>query len=1711
MSESTFSNMSLHSQIVSAVASGNRDLLITIATSGVDPNYVLDERGSPLIHIACKLGHLNIVRTLVEVYHCNPDTINPVGATPWHIACENGHISILRYLLNVTHTQFEIAFTCVDANGQNLLYKACYSGCVIMVRFVYGVAITKRMLKACWYYDNARITELITKTQSSIPYDTDISAALLVAIRNNHKDILRVLFEEFYPYFGSQIKHNGPHLLLTASKLGLTDLVIYLTRICGIKPTESAYGSQLETCVLQVARSSAHIGTQKKEMFSNSDSALHAAARCGNIELIKMFLDSLNLTNNPHAVNEQGDSVLHAACISGNLMLVQYLVENCQLDIDAKNNSSDTPLHLASSWGFLPLVKYLAGRGCNINAVNCRGNSPLHLALMFNHLEVSNFLLGSMNCDINVQTNDGETALHIACSMNPDVIHDLLKNANLKSQNVSDKYGDTPLFNACRIKNIEVVKVMIESGCDPLFVNGITKETPVHVACRTQQLKVVEILLSKHSGEFPNLNNFGESLLHIACMNEDIAMVHYIIDKHRCSPSIKDSNEKTPLHYSCTRNDTEISRLLLANCLRDGVDSSGDTPLHNVFHAGFVNPELVIMLLDSDFNILRSQNKQGFTPLHNLCLFQHCNILQLLIRTVPDNKLREACSLTTIKGDTLIHMAAKANAKDVIKLLKDKNFVNPKQLNDELDTALHIACELGCEEAAIYLCAIGCDPVQMNIEGMTPVAYAICNQHYKLSLLLTKHYQPQNAVVRSPIGELKNSRDRIFKLRSQRNSQITRAIFNHYFDHLPRRDYNIYKLDPNDTIEIPVLHLMLILTQMYEYDGSSILRMIQKNEFFIQNVSDSYGNTIFHLLPYWEIDNSIREFVLAMFLKGEHPNVNQRDKIGGNTSLHIACRSDNYSLAKILLNSHADFALSLREKNSYGKTPLHYVQDRYVINYFISLGADPRDAYDSELVKEILNSSNKHPLKPTVGVIVVGNSSVGKTTLIAAIKSDSEVIADSSLVDNVDGPTAGVVETVIESEYMGRIKFFDFAGQPQFESSHSALLNSLAEVSASFNSPPLLFVVVINICLDAIMKQLQRWLSFIMECPSRIQRHVLILCSHSDCLHSDRSKKLQLIKREMDSHSTDPDCISFVSDPILLDCRRIGTSELKQLKMILKENSSKLEKCTELDNRCHILFAKLLEWFQDSPVRVRQLLKKVRQMNEFVCEVALPESVNILVELLENLHTRQHILLFKHGQDTCNYWILTSTAQRQLFEEVNGVLFAPDNFKKQLVSKSNVGILPFSIIKQCFPERKSDIIEEFLVYSEFCEKIKDKETLNLIQGVTQPPSHDCTPTDDYYFFPGLIMSGRPDGVWNLQESACYSYSCGWCLQCTQKKVFPSRFMHVLLLRVTFTFALAMSNKSSEIPLMRKCALWKNGIKWSTTSGVEVLVEFLDEMSVLLVLIRCLKGQELESVRIRSSVLKKIWETKHDISPRVNVNEFVVNSPDLCTSYPSIEEKSKVNVIDVAQSVVENSPCVLDCNFRPISLDTLLYFEPYSHLGKEHSKDLFSNEKANEEIPSTTLLDMSKSLHSVCKHIITVLQIPIIELGYQKEQLDNPVMYLHHIFELWREREMPASFQVLRSKLNEFSIFFGRNPQVGNIEYVKLFMLCVQLQLYCITVVMNCCTFFLSLLPKRYCSTGRVLDMINTRHWLLSVCSYTTSCSYNLWQQRNMCLTIKETC
>ena len=114
-----------HSQLLSSITFGDRNLLVKTASSGVNPSNVLDENGDSLLHLASKRGHLDIVRTLVEVYHCNPDLVNSNCATPWHIACQNCHISVLPYLLSMTSAQVDHILRYSDNEGESLLHKAC--------------------------------------------------------------------------------------------------------------------------------------------------------------------------------------------------------------------------------------------------------------------------------------------------------------------------------------------------------------------------------------------------------------------------------------------------------------------------------------------------------------------------------------------------------------------------------------------------------------------------------------------------------------------------------------------------------------------------------------------------------------------------------------------------------------------------------------------------------------------------------------------------------------------------------------------------------------------------------------------------------------------------------------------------------------------------------------------------------------------------------------------------------------------------------------------------------------------------------------------------------------------------------------------------------------------------------------------------------------------------------------------------------------------------------------------------------------------------------------------------------------------------------------------------------------------------------------------------------------------------------------------------
>ena len=214
----------------------------------------------------------------------------------------------------------------------------------------------------------------------------------------------------------------------------------------------------------------------------------------------------------------------------------------------------------------------------------------------------------------------------------------------------------------------------------------------------------------------------------------------------------------------------------------------------------------------------------------------------------------------------------------------------------------------------------------------------------------------------------------------------------------------------------------------------------------------------------------------------------------GYTALHLACKADNPTRVNILLSeAHCDPNV----KSNNEEVPLQMTTNPEIINDLIRHGAKTSIMYAS-----YQNSlgTNK-PVQPPVKVFIVGNPSVGKSTLTAALKRRITGIFSRIFfgkVTGIDQKTVGIVPHDVENDSLGRITLYDFAGHREFYSGHAALLQT------AIQSTPPIFLLVINLCEagDEIFKNILYWISFLEnQCASvSCKPHIILVGSHADNL-----------------------------------------------------------------------------------------------------------------------------------------------------------------------------------------------------------------------------------------------------------------------------------------------------------------------------------------------------------------------------------------------------------------------------------------------------------------------------------------------------------------------------------------------------------------------------------------------------------------------------------
>ncbi|KAI9462203.1 ankyrin repeat-containing domain protein [Boletus coccyginus] len=646
---------------------------------------------------------LKVVKLLVDS-GSDPLDANPSGKTPLHIAVEQGHTYTARYLLTFGACLPPDLLVTSDHEWSRwgtapMIRFLVENGVDILAHASNGDSVLHIMLKSLYWRDDwaLEIVKLL------VNYGCDPLQA-----NSCGNTPLHIAVERGYTYTAQYLLTFGarlpPDLLVTldhkwpVSRWGTAPMIRFLIEN-GVNPLAHASNGD---SVLHIMLAREHLHDDNKAL-----------------KVVKLLVDS---GSDPLAANPSGKTPLHIAVEQGHTSTARYLLTHgARLPPDLLVTLDRKRL----SWGKAPMIRFLVENGVNILAHSSNGDSVLHMVLQ--HLYSDNEalkvvkLLVSYGCDPLEANPRGDTPLCIAVKHGhistvrhlltlgahlppgllvtfdhrwsrwgtAPMIHFLVKNGVDILAHASD--GDSVLHIALQSLYddkvaLETVKVLVGYGCDPLEANphGVT---PLHIAVQLGQISTARYLLTLGAHLPPGL----------------FATLDHRRSRWGTAPMI---------------------RFLVEN----GVDvlahaSDGDPVLHIALQSLSYDDdntlEMVKVLVGYGCNPLEA-NPRGVTPLHIAVQLGQISTARYLLtlgaRLPPD-------LLVSLNSDL-----SSWSTLPMIRFLVE-NAVNLRTKASDRDSVLHTALRCFNDDSDLlevveFLVGYGCDPLEANSRGETPLHIA---------------------------------------------------------------------------------------------------------------------------------------------------------------------------------------------------------------------------------------------------------------------------------------------------------------------------------------------------------------------------------------------------------------------------------------------------------------------------------------------------------------------------------------------------------------------------------------------------------------------------------------------------------------------------------------------------------------------------------------------------------------------------------------------------------------------------------------------------------------------------------------------------------------------------------------------------------------------------------------------------------------------------
>ena len=1121
----------------------------------------------------------------------------------------------------------------------------------------------------------------------------------------------------------------------------------------------------------------------------------------------------------------------------------------------------------------------------------------------------------------------------------------------------------------------------------------------LHLAAHHGWMDIIVDLITKYKCDTNCKDSHGGTPLHYATGNNHLEVVRYFINEQHCDPMTRDNNDDTPLHYACRKGHLNIAQYLIseAKCNPLHENNDGDTPLH--YACDYRKDQIVQYLLSTgevdplvvDMPLTYTLNREMVSLLHLAADHGWMDIIiDLITKYKCDTNWKDN------RGRTPLHYAASNNHLEVVRYFINEQHCDPMTRNDNGKTPLHYAASNNHLEVVRYFInEQHCDPMTRDNDGNPPLDYAIRNNHLEMVKYLQKHCDndgdtPLHYACRH--GKFNIAKCLISEEHCNPSCENTDGNTPLHFacrhGYLDITKYLINEAHCNPSCE--------------NNDGDTPLHYACHNNHFDvakyliceahcnpSSVRDN-GDRLFH----HACDNQDWNFVKYLISK-----VHCKPRSNSNI-LCLAYRWNDLSLVEELIR---ETNCNLSCKDDDGNTPLHYASlygHAHIVQYLLSTGkVDPLvknkygstpvdwasrtpDNYDVlKLFQSFPQCKRDFPVHTYTKLILTGYSGAGKTTisqliLLLANKARFFSLLSSGRVADVECLTAGIIPLHVESKVneLGNMVIYDFAGQQEYYSSHGAVLERIMRNSAA------IFVCIVDLsqCMDKISESIHYWISFIENACSSAQgsSHVIIVGSHADLVKSSQElkEKSSLVESIAESRVKQLTYGGLVS----MDCRLSKTKEARHFRSLLSTSQQAiLSSQPSMSLYCHVLYAFLRTKLGKTGCTLQELTSNLAKEEGFS-----PEST-LLKESLTSLSDKG-LILFISNKAQESSWVMVE--KEDLLREVNGTLFAPECFKQYRQVASNTGIVPIATLEELFPQYSSEMLVGCLESMEFCHPVdlSKLQATNLKATSLSPPSGA-----NHLFFPSLVKEHRPGDL--------PSPRFGWCLGCSDPhQFFSNRFLHVLLLRLAFTFPLASKHlppSSSLCGLERQCKVWQNGICWKSVSGVSTIVEIVDLNRWVIVLV---SEKTREAAQTCSSVIRMILDLQHQLCGLLVTTCECLISPSLLDRYPfdALPDTDLFDLPTVARSMLLHHKLLLDRKEgrNEFSTDEALSCEPYYLLQPSSVRQLFNQSMASQPVPDPLL-----------QEVLSYCQLP-----HQK----------------------PRDHKELRECVNKHSIFAGRNPLVS---------------------------------------------------------------------------------